>query len=197
MLLRALRARKLDSTHDIFARVRRERDELPAQSLQREAVFVFTAMRIWSERGNRNAVRALDCLCVPLSRTAVGFRRHPAFNVPAIVWKIFRDFAQLGNFAGRVPVRVVVAPFAADPRQARPSPHRPEVRLAEAVQPACPRQAQFKRRRRIMRFTKDLNAAGWQCQFTWQCLYSVIYRRPSGVFRRVLPVRVLDTFDKR
>lgn len=192
MLLRRLSAREFDSSHNKFASCRCERYEFAVRALQREAVLIFSAMRIWPERRNRDAVRSLDCLCVPLARTPVGLRRHPALDVPTIVRKIFRNFAQLGNFARGIPVRVRVAPRPADPSETRPSPHRAEVRPAEAIQATRTRQPQLKRRRRNVRFTKHSNATVSQCRFTWQCLYSVIYRRRSGAARRVLPVRLLD-----
>src|SRR5258708_3262173 len=127
-------ARILDGASDVLCNRRRELHKFPTRALQGEAMFVFSTGRIRSERGNADAVFALNGLGIPLTRRAVGFRRQPAFDVPAIHGWIFRFQPQFNTLPHQSARFAVGLEVAGDPREAVPAPHGAVIRFSETVQ---------------------------------------------------------------
>src|SRR5258708_22927214 len=92
-------ARAFDGARDVFSYRRCELDEFAARTFEREAMLEFAARRIRAERGDADAVLALDRLRIPLTRLAVSFRRKPALDVPAIDRGILRFFSEFNAFS--------------------------------------------------------------------------------------------------
>jgi hypothetical protein len=129
-------ARPFDGAGDVFGDRWCELHEFPARALEREAVLVFAARGIRPERGDVAAACDFHRLRPPGSRRAVGFRRQPLFDVPAIHGGIFRFFPELDALAQQNAVLVALLKFAANPGQAILSPDGAIVRLAEAIDAA-------------------------------------------------------------
>src|SRR5216684_636688 len=146
-------ARPLDGAGDVLRGCCRELDEFTSRAFEREAMFVFTARRIWPQRGNADAVLAFDRLRVPSAGRAVDFRRHPALNVPAIYRGILRFPSQLNALSQQSTLLVAVLEFSTDPREAVPAPHGAIVCFAEPIDAASARQTMRHGFRRVVRFT--------------------------------------------
>src|SRR5579871_3994408 len=97
-------------------------------------MFVISACRIRTERGDAAAVGHFDCLRPPGARRTVRFSGQPFLDMPAIDRWIFRLLAELGDFPQqRSGCGIVLLEFAANPREAIPSPHDAIVRLTERI----------------------------------------------------------------
>src|SRR5579885_2174013 len=153
-------ARVFDGAGDVLGDGGRELHKLSARRLQREAMLVVAAMRVRPERGDADAVFALDRPRVPRARRAVGFRRHPAFDVPAIHRGIFRFLAQFDDFADERAGFIALLEFSADPGEAVPAPHGAIVGLAERIAPAGQFESLSFCLRRVVRFAGDLDGHG-------------------------------------
>src|SRR4029077_11818804 len=146
-----------DRAHDPIASRCRQWYKFPRSALEREAVLVISAGRVWPQRRDPDAIFNFCCLCAPLIGRAVGFGRHPSFDVPAIHGKIFRDAAQPDRFADHIAARVAVCPAPTNPCESRPAPYNAELRLTITVRAADTRYALLNCGRRLMRFSCNLN----------------------------------------
>src|SRR6059058_2948495 len=126
-------ARALDRASDVFGNRGRQLDEFAACTFEREAVLVFTACGIRTQRGNAATACGFDRLRPPFRRRAVNLGRQPFFYVPAIHGGILRLSSELDEFAKQRTGRITLLEFSANPREAIPSPHGAIVRLAKGV----------------------------------------------------------------
>ena len=150
-------AARFDRPRNVPRDTRSQLHKLSARAFQREAVLVFSARGIRPQRRNASPIFDFNCLRMPLFRRSIILRRQPSFDVPAIVRHVLWLQTHFDHFAQQLPARVPVFPFSANPVQPRPSPHRPVIRLAKSI--ASPGKKKFPRdlRRRLVRFSKNLN----------------------------------------
>src|SRR5437763_10272804 len=120
-------------------------------------MLVFAARRIRPQRGYADAVFAFDRLRVPRARRAVGFRRHPAFDVPAAHGWIFWFQAQFNALSQENTMPVAVLELPADPSEAVPTPHGAIIRFAETIRSACAGETMRHGFRSVMRFADNSN----------------------------------------
>src|SRR3989442_14389787 len=120
-------------------------------------MFVLAARRIRTERGDADAVFTFDRLRVPRAGRAVGFRRQPAFDVPAVHRRILGFQSQFNALAQHGTLRVAVLELAADPSEAVPAPHGAVGRFAETIGSASGSKTMAPRFRRVVRFAEHEN----------------------------------------
>src|SRR5258708_3587708 len=90
----ARRARRVcredDRERDALRNRWRKLHELATRRFQRKYVLVVAARRIRPKRGDGLRAAGFERLVMPEARRAVGFRRNPAFDVPAVHLRILR-----------------------------------------------------------------------------------------------------------
>jgi hypothetical protein len=151
-------AAEFDRSRDVPRHRRCQLHKLAARPLQREAMLVIPARRIRPQCSHIAPVHDLQRLRAPLFGRAVALRRHPPFDVPAIMRRILRLAPHLDHFAQERPRSgIAVFPLPANPVQPRPAPHRAVVWLAVRIAAASERQLARHVRGRVMRFAQNVN----------------------------------------
>ena len=127
-----LPARPLDRVNDPVASRGRQRNEFAARALQREAVFVFAAQRIRSQRRDLYPVLHFRRLRYHSSAShtihaapIVQYASDSAANISVL--------ARFNRLAHHVPVCVAIYPPPPNPCKPRPAPNHPKIRLAVAI----------------------------------------------------------------
>jgi hypothetical protein len=152
-----LASRPFHRANNPIARRGGKRNELSLRVRQREAMLVFTARGIWTQRRDPNSIFNFRGLLEPLCRRAIRIRRHPSFDVPAIDRQILWNAASLNKLSNHVPARVTIGPSPTHPGEPRTAPHDSKIRFSVEICTAGDKQPLADVARSVMRFPSHAN----------------------------------------